>query len=188
MSIITTGGSLSVIGDADGADCTAAQVCASQTKASDNDDENGDETGTIVATLAGINRAGLATITVIAGDLTATAEVVLFGPVDRIEASPEQCSIEIGGSTFVVVTAYDCGNNPVSGVVVDVATKSNGSQDITGPAAKTVPVSGDNDVDKDANGNHAVDKGDIRACGDDAVVGDDSRYGECRRGFARHGQ
>ena len=162
MSIITTGGSLSVTGDADGADCTAAQVCASQT----------DETGTIVASLAGINRAGLATITVIAGDLTATAEVVLFGPVDRIEASPEQGSIEIGGSTFIVVTAYDSGNNPVSGTVVDVATKSNGSPDITSPADKATVVNGNNDVDKDANGNQAVDKGDIPACGDDTTAYD----------------
>ena len=118
-----------------------------------------------MASLAGVGRAGVATITVIAGDLTATAEVVLFGPVDRIEASSEQGSIEIGGSTFVVVTA------PTTPATTRCRALSwmwparrTARRTSSGPADKSVLVNGDNNVDKNVNGdNQLVDKGDIPA-------------------------
>ena len=130
-------------------------------------DTDGDQAGNYEITLMGVGRAGSATVTVISGALVAEAEVILTGPADSISAEIEQSSIEIGGSTFIVVTVVDSGGNGVAGVQVDVSPNAAGQRNIVGPAEKSLTVAATDDIDKDVDGDQTVDKGDLPACGND---------------------
>ena len=60
---------------------------------------------------------GTATITarVRGGTLTAnTVDVTMYGAAKTITAEAEQSALQIGGSTFIVVTVTDAGGNPVA--------------------------------------------------------------------------
>ena len=129
-------------------------------------------------TLNGSNRPGTATVTFSSGELSATASIVLYGPVATISAASEQGSIEVGGNTNIVVTVLDSGDNPVAGAQVDVAAGATG---VVGPERLANKVLVNNDTDKDVNGDQAVDKGDLPACGDqmstEDAEGDDAVKG-----------
>ena len=136
-------------------------------------------TGTAGAnvTLTGSDRAGIATVTLISGDLTTTIDIVMYGPVASISAAAEQGSIEVGGMTFIVVTAVDSGGNPVADATVDLDTDSDNGG-IAGPAERANKVIVNSNRDKDVNRDRAVDKGDITGCQDQnadahATGGDD---------------
>ncbi len=165
VSIITTNGELSGI-----TGCTGEAACVAATVEDDDNVADGDQTrGTV--TLTGNDRAGVATVTFISGDLTTTLEVTMFGAVHSISAASEQGSIEIGGSTFIVVTVLDRADNAVGDAQVNVDIEAeDGSGGIEGPAARTNKVTGHNDRDKDANGNQKADKGDYPACGNQAAT------------------
>jgi len=133
-----------------------------------------DSAGYVFVTVRGAGAAtpGVTTITVTAGTVTGSAEIVLYGPVATITAEPEQSAIELGGTTFIVVTATDKGGNPVVGVRADVKTGASG---IVGPEGSTVSTEVDvnNDIDKDANKDQKADTGDYPACGDQEAAVDD---------------
>ena len=118
-------------------------------------------------TLNGSNRPGTATVTFSSGELSATASIVLYGPVATISAASEQGSIEVGGNTNIVVTVLDSGDNPVAGAQVDVAAGATG---VVGPERLANKVLVNNDTDKDVDGDQAVDKGDLPACGNQVSV------------------
>lgn len=158
----------------------------------DNDDEPQDTTSTVCdgddqsctietgdagakVTLSGSDRAGTATVTFISGDLTATLDIVMYGEVASISAEAEQGSIEVGGTTYIVVTALDRGGNPVADAQVNVdADADDGSGGITGPAERTIKVAATNNADKDADGDRAVDEGDLPACGNQEATASDA--------------
>ena len=118
-------------------------------------------------TLNGSNRPGTATVTFSSGELSATASIVLYGPVATISAASEQGSIEVGGDTNIVVTVLDSGDNPVAGAQVGVAAGATG---VVGPERLANKVLVNNETDKDVNGDQAVDKGDLPACGNQVSV------------------
>ena len=100
----------------------------------------------------------------------------MSGPIASISADAEQGSIEVGGETYIVVTAVDKVGNAVANALVDVDTGGT-NNGVSAPAdrGEPVPVSAVNDRDKDADGDRSVDKGDIPACGNDTDPdGDDA--------------
>ena len=111
--------------------------------------------------VTGAGSPGISTITITSGDLTATAEIVLHGPVKTISAELEQGAIEVGGGTRIVVTALDTGGNPVANQ--HVAEKTQGG--VTPPERLAKGVDTSNTVNKDGDGDGTVDKGDLPACG-----------------------
>ncbi len=113
------------------------------------------------------NRPGVATVTAtVVGypSVTATATVTFFGLPKNIEASPQQGSIQIGGSTFVVVTVTDAAGSPVSGIFFGGADRPVTTK---GPSVIAKAIGADFNRDYDANGDRKADKGDIQACGND---------------------
>ena len=125
-------------------------------------------------TLTGSDRPGTATVTFNSGELSSTAEIVLYGPPVSISAETEQGSIEVGGGTNIVVTVIDAGGNPVAGTQVAVAAGATG---VVGPERLAQKVSVVNNIDKDVDGDQAVDKGDLPACGNQ-VSTEDTGEGE----------
>ena len=97
---------------------------------------------------------------------------MLYGPVATITAEAEQSAIQVGGKTFIVVTATDKGGNPVVGVRAGVKSGATG---VVGPVGSNVSteVTVDNNVDKDTNGNQKADTGDYPACGNQVAAADD---------------
>ena len=79
---------------------------------------------------------GTATVTATLGTRTAQATVTLFGSAKNLTAAPEQGSVEIGGSVFVVLTVTDGAGNPVSGLQIAPVT----SKEVVGPEGVTSPV------------------------------------------------
>ena len=156
---------------------TGVQACA--VAAANGDHDGSTETaavdGVVTVTLQGTSRAGVATVTFTLGDLTTSVDVVLYGEADSISADVQQSSIAIGGNTYIVVTALDSGGNPVVGHTVDVAaSETSGADGVDGPAENSNEIRVHNDRDLDADGDRAVDMGDLPACGNQDATANDA--------------
>ena len=149
-----------------------ASLAGTVTTSDDAGDEADVDTagyGRVVVTGAG--SAGVSTITVTMGDLTATADIVLHGVVKAISAELEEGAIEVGGKTRIVVTALDAGDNPVANQNISVKLKGG----VTPPEKLAKPVATSNLVNKDGGTQGSLkDKGDIPACGDIGGTDDDA--------------
>ena len=116
---------------------TPAQACTATTAASSGVPNVTDGTpGYVDVLLIGGGVEGVATITATIGGLTDSADVTMYGTAKNLEAEPQQGSIEIGGSTFIVLTVTDAAGNPVSGEVITPVT----TKEVVGPADKSVLV------------------------------------------------
>ena len=113
-----------------GTDTDDVQACTEMTDAS----------GQVSVTLKPTGRAGVATVNFTSGDFTSTVDVVLYGDAATISADADQSSIEIGGSTYIVVTVLDTGENPVAGHVVALRPQAAVGDDdgVVGPAGDGV--------------------------------------------------
>ena len=116
----------------------SGQVCSVSAIDFDHDDDEATpvQAGYATATINATGRPGTITVTASFGGLEATTSIVVYGNPTSITAVAQQSSIEIGGSTFIVVTATDAGDNAVSGK--EYGLKSPGGN--VGPAEKAVPV------------------------------------------------
>ena len=137
-----------------------AGTVTTTTDANNDTSDDPDTSGFARVAVEGGGAAGISTITVTQGELTRSVELVLHGPVKAIEAAAEQSAIEVGGETFIVVTATDSAGNPVADQQVTVKTKGG----ITPPAKLDVAVTDNKLVNKDKKGAGKVDKGDIPSC------------------------
>lgn len=138
-----------------------------------NGDTGTDGMGDFTAVLTGGGVEGIATVRAILGTRSDEVQVTLFGTAKNLEADPEQGSVEIGGSVYIVLTVTDGAGNPVQ----DAQPQPAAQNAIVGPSTESVSVTtsqaaDDGDaatspynVNKDVNGNGTVDKGDIPACG-----------------------
>ncbi len=137
------------------------------TTSTDTGDEDVDGAGYAAVKFTAGGVADIATITVrLAGStLTQTADIVMYGAAKTITAAAEQTALQIGGSTFIVVTATDAGGNAVAGHPVDVKSGASG---VVGPEARSNEVVVRNVADKDVApiGGLAAGAGDLPACGD----------------------
>ncbi len=119
----------------------SGQVCT-VVAAADDDMQDGYATAMVNAT----GRPGTITVTASYGGLEATTTIIVYGSPTSITAVAQQSSIEIGGSTFIVVTATDASGNPVS--ANEYGLKSPGGN--VGPAEKAVPVVVSESTNKEA--------------------------------------
>ena len=108
--------------------------------------------------------------------------MTLFGDAKNLTAEPDQGSIEIGGSVYVVLTVTDGAGNPVAGQMITPAT----DKEVVGPGEKPVLVVTTRDTPEDtANADSLLGRGysqdkpasgsakAIPACGDDNThIGD----------------
>ena len=116
---------------------TPAQACTATTAASSGVPNVTDGTpGWVDVLLIGGGVEGVARITATIGGLTDTADVTMYGTAKNLSAEPQQGSIEIGGSTFIVLTVTDAAGNPVSGQTITPVT----AKEVVGPADKSVLV------------------------------------------------
>ncbi len=114
------------------------QVCVVPTTNQDPDGA-GDAVaadGYAIATITSTGRPGTITVTALYGGLEATTTIVVYGNPTSITAVAQQSSIEIGGATFIVVTATDADGNPVSGKEYGLISPDGN----VGPAEKAVQV------------------------------------------------
>ncbi|MYH49824.1 MAG: hypothetical protein F4151_09940 [Gammaproteobacteria bacterium] len=170
VSLVTSLGSIECVSG------TETQACSVTTAASSGVPNVDDGTaGWATATLNGKGVEGVATITARLGTLTATTEVTLFGSAKNLTAEPDQGSIEIGGSVYVVLTVTDGAGNPVAGQMIAPLT----SKEVVGPGDKPVLVVTEKNTAASTDGNSPVGRGysmdkpaagsakAIPACGDD---------------------
>ena len=161
------------------------QACTENTRATDlnadGDTEDAGEAGVVQVTLKATGRAGVATVNFTQGTFTAAVDVVFYGAAASITAEADESSIEIGGSTYIVVTVLDSGGNPVANheIATRPQTAAGGDADndgVVGPGAKAVEVDVNVNRDKDAGPPagtlRVVDTklGDLPACGDQTAV------------------
>lgn len=143
---------------------TGALAGTVNTSADGGTDADVDTRGYARVAVEGGGTAGVSTITITAGEVTRTVDIVLHGPVKTISAEAEQSSIEVGGETFIVVTALDSGGNPVEGQSVSVKTRGG----VVGPEKLSVKVLAVNTAIKDAApaiAGPTPGKGDLPGCG-----------------------
>ena len=145
----------------------AGQVSTSTDLTATADD---DEAGYARVLVSGGGSPGISTVTVTYGEVTGSADIVLHGAVKTIEAVAEQSAIEVGGGTYIVVTALDSAGNPVKGQHADV--KQVGG--VTPPSKGDNQVEQNNDNAKNTRDLTKFETGDIPACGDVAAVEDDA--------------
>ena len=120
-----------------------------------------DSSGYARVIVTGGGSPGVSTITVTAGELTTTTDIVLHGTVDSISAELEEGAIEVGGKTRIVVTALDAGDNPVANQNISVKTKGG----VTPPEKLDIAVGTNGGVNKNGgNLQSLADKGDLPAC------------------------
>ena len=179
LNVITTAGALNTSGtgncsaaEADAtlqngrAFCQVATVADLDTTSSTDDDQPGAR-----VTLFGTGVPGTATVTfsVPAQSLTLEQDVVIHGPVDSITAAALQSSIQVGGSTYIVVTVSDAAGNPISGEEAAVSTNIFGSKLITAPETPTSVAAQAVDTKENVNKERAAGTvtarlGDIPSC------------------------
>ena len=165
VSLITTLGSIECAAG------TETQACSVTT--ADATVDGATVPGRASVTLNGKGVEGQAVVTARLGSFTATATVTLFGNAKNLTATPDQGSVEIGGSVYVVLTVTDGAGNPVSGqMVAPVSTK-----EVVGPNDDAVKV--ETETDTAADGDNRLGRGyskdkpaagkaaAIPACGDD---------------------
>ena len=145
----------------------AGQVSTSTDITTTADD---DEAGYARVVVTGGGSPGISTVTVTYGEVTGSADIVLHGPVKTISAEAEQSAIEVGGETYIVVTALDSAGNPVKGQHADV--KQVGG--VTPPSKGANRVEQNNDTAKNTRDLTKFETGDIPACGDVPAVEDDA--------------
>ena len=135
-------------GTFDNGTANTGQVCSVDTDTIDHDNDNTTTmaAGYALATVSSTGRPGTITVTASLGGLEATATITVYGNPTSITAVAQQSSIEIGGSTFIVVTATDAGDNPVSAKNYGLIAPGGN----VGPAEKAVPVSAVNNLNKEA--------------------------------------
>ena len=134
------------------------------TSADGGTDTDVDTRGYARVAVEGGGSPGVSTITITVGEVTRTVDVTLHGTVKTISAEAEQSSIEVGGDTFIVVTALDSGGNPVKDQNVSVKTRGG----VVGPEKLSVKVLAVNTAIKDAPpaiAGTTPGKGDLPACG-----------------------
>ena len=132
VTLVTTRGTISCDGS------TFSQFCQETTA---NADPDGDGPATPRAgigrvTVRGEGVEGVATITATLGTRTATVDITMFGSAKNLAAVPDQGSVEIGESVYVVLTVTDGAGNPVSGATVIAGTPD----EVVGPADDAVLV------------------------------------------------
>ena len=156
VTFITTLGTLACpastapAGGTDIAAVSGVQVCSVFTSTQDNPLTTESDSGLGFASvrLDGAGREGVATVTVTVGGFTEQLDVVMYGTAKNLKAEPQQGSIEIGGSVFVVLTVTDDAGNPVSGQPVTAVTSP--AVEVTGPEGVEKPVLVVTEKDTDA--------------------------------------
>ena len=169
VTLVTTLGTISCDGT------SYAQACSIDTAdSSDTPGVDDGEAGWASVTLVGGAVEGKATITATLGSRSKKVDVTMYGNAKNLAATPQQDSIEISGTVYVVLKVTDAADNPVSGqVIVPVSAK-----EVVGPADDAVLVVTEKDTaatDESAVGVgyskdfiHPTDKAkNIPACGDD---------------------
>ena len=126
VTVITTHGTVGCAAAADSATAGATQTCSATTTAD----------GIVDVLLTGGGVEGQAVVTARLGTRTDTVTITLFGSAKNLTAEPEQGSVEIGGSVFVVLTVTDGAGNPVSGLQIGPVS----SKEVVGPEGVTSPV------------------------------------------------
>ena len=165
--LITTLGTIGCDGSAG-----TSQTCTGNT----GTDGNGD----FAAVLAAGGVEGVATVTATLGSRTDSVDVTLFGSAKNLTAEPQQGSVEIGGSVFVVLTVTDAAGNPVSGQVIEPASKDEvvGPEGVDNPVLVVTSRATDEDPADDVGYNVdyiATKSADsLPACGDDKDPATDS--------------
>ena len=132
VSLVTTRGTISC-------DASAfSQFCQGDTANADPDGTGpaAARDGILRVTVRGEGVEGVATITATLGSRTATVDVTMFGSAKNLTAVPDQGSVEIGESVFVVLTVTDGAGNPVSGATVNPGTPN----EVVGPNDDAVLV------------------------------------------------
>ena len=177
LTIIASHGALSAASDApsawvDATDGTTFTGSGTQvgtvttsTDGGANAEVNGAGHAAVTFTPGGVANTATITARVVGSALTQTVDVVMYGAAKTITAKPEQSALQIGGSTFIVVTVTDAGGNAVASHNVDVKSGANG---VVGPSTPSNEVGVSNTVDKDVApiGGAAAGAGDLPACGD----------------------
>lgn len=156
---------------------SGTQVGTVSTSTDGGGDADVDGAGNAAVTFTAGGVPGTATITarVSAGTLSNTVNVTMYGAAKAITAVPEQSALQVGGSTFIVVTVTDAGDNPVA--EHNVAVKS-GASGVVGPSPGSREVVPSNIVMKNAAPLATLTGTDLPACGDVAAVADTSAADE----------
>ena len=117
---------------------SGVQVCSIWTTNVDNPltDATDATDGLAAVRLDGAGREGVATVTVTVGGFTKQLDVTMYGTAKNLTAEPEQGSIEIGGSVYVVLTVTDDAGNPVSGQTITPVS----ADEVAGPEGVDNPV------------------------------------------------
>ena len=171
VTLITTLGTISCDGTNYAQACSVTTANSSSTPGVDDG-----ELGWATVRLVGGGVEGQATITATLGSLTDSETVTLYGEAKNLTAEPQQGSVEIGGSVYVVLTVTDAAGNPVSGQTITPVTSP--AKEVEGPEdgvlVTTEKDSTGDDATNDAAGTgysrdliaaKAADN--IPACGDD---------------------
>ena len=162
VTIITTHGTVGCAATAGTASAGSTQTCTVTT----------DADGIVDVLLTGGGVEGIATVTATLGTRTSSVDVTLFGDAKNLTAEPQQGSVEIGGSVFIVLTVTDAAGNPVSGQVIEPLS----SKEVVGPGDDAVPVvtsqdatDGDTSDGTGYNVDYIASKSadSLPACGDD---------------------
>ena len=136
-----------------------------------------DSAGYARVVLTGGGSAGISTVTVTVGEISASVDIVLHGPVAAIEAAAEQSAIEVGGKTFIVVTATDAAGNPVKNQLVSTLAQGG----IVPPERLATAVQVLNTVNKQvgpADGALVAAIGELPSCGAKDPVEEDENTEE----------
>ena len=168
VTVITTHGTVGCGEGAGSASAGSTQTCTADT----------DAAGVVDVILTGGGVEGQAVVTARLGTRTDTVTITLFGGAKNLTAEPQQGSVEIGGSVYVVLTVTDGAGNPVSGQTITPLT----SKEVVGPEGVDKPVLVE--TEKGSTGTETGDAlgtgysrdlirstaqgGNIPACGDDA--------------------
>ena len=182
LTIIASHGTLTALGtaptawtDATGGitfSGTGTQV-GTVTTSTDGGAGDADGAGHAAVTFTAGGVSGTATITarVVGSTLAQTVDVTMYGAAKTITAEPEQSALQVGGSTFIVVTVTDAGGNAVANH--NVAVKS-GASGVVGPSRDANEVGTSNEVNKNADPVATLTGTDLPACGDVTAVPDTS--------------
>ena len=163
LTVTTSRGALATDGSGNCSDDAATATSpkgACEVKTSDGTDDK----GAAAIRVFGNGASGTATVSFLnaANDLTLTADVVIYGDPKNVDASVQQSSIAIGGTTFIVVTITDSHGNPVVGASADVNIADRKTGGIVSPGTPPVKVG----VSPGADYIHSDSKKSLPACGD----------------------